>query len=152
MSDSFATSWTVVHQAPLSMGFPSQEYWSGLPFPFPGALSNTGITFTSAALADGFFTTDLPDKTSISDWKWSCSVVSDSLQPRVTVAHQAPPSTRFSRQEYWSGLPFPSPGDLPKPGIKPRCPALQAHAGRCFNLWATKIKMNQTHFPLLPCL
>ena len=43
-----------------------------------------------------------------------------------TVAHQAPPSMGFSRQEYWSGLPFPSPGDLPEPGIKPRSPALQA--------------------------
>ena len=43
-----------------------------------------------------------------------------------TVACQAPLSMRFSRQEYWSGLPFPSPGDLPNPGIKPRSPALQA--------------------------
>ena len=39
--------------------------------------------------------------------------------------YQAPPSMGFSRQEYWSGLPFPSPGDLPEPGIKPRSPALQ---------------------------
>ena len=43
-----------------------------------------------------------------------------------TVAWQAPPSMGFSRQEYWSGLPFPSPGDLPNPGIKPRSPELQA--------------------------
>ena len=46
-----------------------------------------------------------------------------------TVAHQAPLSMGFSRQEYWSGLPFPSPGDLPDPGIKPEsptAPALQA--------------------------
>ena len=43
-----------------------------------------------------------------------------------TVAYQAPPSMRFSRQEYWSGLPFPSPGDLPYPGIEPWSPALQA--------------------------
>ena len=43
-----------------------------------------------------------------------------------TVAHQAPLSMGFSRREYWSGLPFPSPGDLPKPGIDPRSPALQA--------------------------
>ena len=43
-----------------------------------------------------------------------------------TVAHQAHLSMGFSRQEYWSGLPFPSPGDLPNPGIKPRSPALQA--------------------------
>ena len=45
-----------------------------------------------------------------------------------TVAYQAPPSIGFSRQEYWSGLPFPSPGDLPDPGIKPRSPTFQADA------------------------
>ena len=45
-----------------------------------------------------------------------------------TVAYQAPPSMVFSRQEYWSGMPFPSPGDLPNPGIEPRSPALQADA------------------------
>ena len=43
-----------------------------------------------------------------------------------TVAYQAPPSMEFSRQEYWHGLPFPSPGDLPNPGIEPRSPTLQA--------------------------
>ena len=43
-----------------------------------------------------------------------------------TVAHQAPLSMGFSRQEYGSGLPFPSPGDLPDPGIEPRSPTLQA--------------------------
>ena len=43
-----------------------------------------------------------------------------------TVAHQTPPSMGFSRQESWSGLPFPSPGDLPDPGIEPRSPTLQA--------------------------
>ena len=43
-----------------------------------------------------------------------------------TVAHQAPLSMEFSSQEYWSGLPFPSPGDLPVPGIKPRSPTFQA--------------------------
>ena len=43
-----------------------------------------------------------------------------------TVARQAPLSVEFSRQEYWSGLPFPSPGDLPNPGIKPKSPALHA--------------------------
>ena len=42
------------------------------------------------------------------------------------VAHQAPLSMGFSRQEYWSGLPFPSPGDLPDPGIEPGSPALRA--------------------------
>ena len=43
-----------------------------------------------------------------------------------TVAHQAPLSMEFSMQEYWSGLPFPSPGDLPDPGIETGSPALQA--------------------------
>ena len=45
-----------------------------------------------------------------------------------TVAHQAPPSIEFSRQEYSSGLSFPSPEDLPDPGMEPRSPALQADA------------------------
>ena len=45
-----------------------------------------------------------------------------------TVAYQVSPFMGFSRQEYWSGVPFPSPGDLPNPGIKPESPALQADA------------------------
>ena len=47
----------------------------------------------------------------------ACSIVSDS-ETLWTLAHQAPPPMRFSRQEYWSGLTFPSPGDLPDPGIE----------------------------------
>ena len=43
-----------------------------------------------------------------------------------TVACHVPPAMGFSREEHWSGLPFPSPGDLPHPGIKPESPALQA--------------------------
>ena len=49
-----------------------------------------------------------------------------------TVAHQAPLFTGFSRQEYWSGLPFPSPGDLPDPGVEPKSPASLVLAGRFF--------------------
>jgi len=45
-----------------------------------------------------------------------------------TVAYQAPLSMGFSRQGYWSGLPFPSPGDLPNPGIEPGSPTLQGDA------------------------
>ena len=45
-----------------------------------------------------------------------------------TVAYQAPPSMEFFRQEYWGGLPLPSPGDLPHSGIEPRSPTLQADA------------------------
>ena len=53
--------------------------------------------------------------------------MSDSVTPR-TVAYQASQPMGFSRQEYWSGLPFPSPGDLPNPGIEPGSLALQADA------------------------
>ena len=52
----FVTLWTIAHQASLSMGFPSQEYWSGLPCPPPGDLSDSGIKPVSPALAGGFFT------------------------------------------------------------------------------------------------
>ena len=52
----------------------------------------------------------------------SCS----TLATAWTVAHQAPLSMGFSRQEYWRGLPFPSPGDLPNPGLEPEFPELQA--------------------------
>ena len=56
-----ATLWTVAHQAPMSMGFFKQEYWSRLPCPPPGDLPDLGIEFASLmspALADGFFTTN----------------------------------------------------------------------------------------------
>ena len=68
-------------------------------------------------------------------WLHQCGVVqsaeSEGAQSCLTVtpwavAYQAPLSMEFSRQEYWSGLPFPSPGDLLDPGIEPRSPALQA--------------------------
>ena len=56
-----------------------------------------------------------------------------------TVAYQAPPSMGFSRQESWSGLPFPFPGDLPDPESEPRDWTQVSHiGGRRFNLWATR--------------
>ena len=63
----------------------------------------------------------------MSEWVKSLSHVRLFATP-WTVAPQAPPYMGFSRQEYWSGLPFPSPGDLPDPGIEPRSPSLQADA------------------------
>ena len=57
MSDSFVTPWAIAHQAPLSMRFPRQEHWNGLPFPFPEDLPDPGIELTSA-LAGGLFTTE----------------------------------------------------------------------------------------------
>ena len=56
MSDSFVKPWTVAYQAPLSMGFPRQESWSGLPFSPPGDLPDPGIEPGSPALAGVFFT------------------------------------------------------------------------------------------------
>ena len=56
------------------------------------------------------------------------------------VAHQAPLCVGFSRQEYWSGLPFPSPGDLPDPGIEPISLAFPALAGRFFYLGSPDLR------------
>ena len=57
-----ATPWAVAHQAPLSVEFSRQEYWSGLPFPSLGDLSDTGIKLASSALAGGFFTAEQPER------------------------------------------------------------------------------------------
>ena len=84
-SMTLATPWTVAYEAPRSMAFPRQEYWSGLPFPSPVHESE----------------------------KWKLKVKLHSYVQLFatpwTIAHQAPPSMGFSRQEYWSGLPLPSP-------------------------------------------
>ena len=110
----------IVHQVPLSMGFSRQEYWSRLPFPSPGYISDPGIKLASPALAGRLFTLSHQGSPHfLMKRSESCSVVSDSFNPWTTW------STEFSRPEYWSGQPFPSPGDLPNPGIKPRSPALQ---------------------------
>ena len=69
-----------------------------------------------------------------------------------TVAYQAPRPMGFFRQEYWSRLPFPSPGDLPNPGIEPTSPAV---AGRFFTtrevFWATREPSSPTYTWLSPC-
>ena len=57
--------------------------------------------------------------------------------PKDCIAHQAPLSMGFPRQEYWRGLPFPSPGDLPNPGIEPVSPKSPELAGRSFTISAT---------------
>jgi len=62
MSDSSTTPWTIAHQAPLPMGFPRQEYWSGLPFPSLGDLPDPGIKLASPALQANFCTTEPPRK------------------------------------------------------------------------------------------
>ena len=115
------------YQAPLSMGFSRREYWSGLPFPSPGDLPNSGI---KSGLPHCRQTSEPPGKPRL---HWVFKKVKSLSRVRLfatpwTVADQAPPSMGFSWQQYWSGLPFPSPGDLPDPGIKPGSPAFQADA------------------------
>ena len=68
---------------------------------------------------------------------------------QLTIACQAPLSTGPSRQEYWSGLPFPSPGDLSDPRIKPKSPALQADSlpsdppGKPLEVWDPELKKDK---------
>ena len=66
MSDSLWTPWTGAQQAPLSMGFSRQEYWSGLPFPSPGELPNPGIELGSPTLQADSLQSELPGKPSLS--------------------------------------------------------------------------------------
>ena len=81
-----ATPWTIALQAPLSLGFSRQEYWSGLPFPSPV------IKYEVSEMSEG----KSLSRVQLFATSW-------------TVTYQVPPSLGFSRQEYWSGLPFPSP-------------------------------------------
>ena len=102
--------WTGAHQASLSMGFSRQEYWSGLPCPPPGDLSDPEIEPVSPACRQPkyYYESETPQLC------WSLWI------PRTIQ------SMEFSRPEYRSGEPFPSPGDLPNPGVKSRSPSLQA--------------------------
>ena len=105
------------------MGLSKQEYWSGLPLPSPGDLPNLGIEPTSPALKADSLPSEPPGK------MFSSVQALSHVQLFVTLwneALQAPLSMGCFRQEYWSGLPLPSPGDLPNPGIKLGSPALQA--------------------------
>ena len=90
-----------------SVGFPKQEYWSRLLFPSPGDLTNPGIEPESPALAGIFFFF-----LSLSHLVGGSGLVLKlhlTLTTLWTVAHQAPLSMGYPRQEYWSGWPFPSP-------------------------------------------
>ena len=91
------------------------EFWSGLPFPSPVDLSITGIEPRSPALEGDSLLSKPPGKPPNRSLLFATP---------WTVAYQVPLSMGFSRQEYRNGLPFPSPGDLPNPGIEPRSPAL----------------------------
>ena len=67
----FVTPWTLVHQAPLSMGFPRQGYWNGWPFPTPGDLSNPGIEPWSLALQADSLPSEPPGKPNKKAQKWT---------------------------------------------------------------------------------
>ena len=92
----------------------AQEYLSGKLIPSPVDLPNSGVKPGSPALQADSLPSELPGN----PWVKSLSHV-QLFATLWTVAHQAPPSMEFSRQEYWSGVPLPSPGDLPDPGIEP---------------------------------
>ena len=106
----FEILWTVAHQAPpLSMGFSRQEYWSGVPLSSPGDLPNPGIKLRSPTLRADALPSEPPGESLV-----VLLLLSRFSRVRLcatpwTAAHQAPPSQGFSRQEHWSGLPFPSP-------------------------------------------
>ena len=75
-----STPWTAAHQAPLSMGFPRQEYWNGLLCPSPGDLPNRGISPTFPPLAGGFFTTEPPGEPStLLGIAYSLQIAMDSM-------------------------------------------------------------------------
>ena len=108
------TPWTVAHKAPLSIEFLRQEYWNGLPLPSAGDLPTPGtepMFLMFATLAGNYL---VPSGKGFKSENVSHSVTRSTPW---TVAHQAPLAMEFSRKDYWSGLPFPFPGNLPDPGI-----------------------------------
>ena len=134
----FVTLWTVARQALLSVGFSRQEYWSRLPFPSPGDLPDPGIeppSPVSPALQVNF----IPAIKEARGCQVNMTLLltlrmcSVQLLSRVrlfatlwTVARQASLSVECCREEYWSGLPSPPPGDIPDPGIEPTSPVSPA--------------------------
>ena len=139
MSDC-ATPWTVALQAPLSMEFSRQEYWSGLPCPPPGDLTfwNSWVKASESCtgplhMADEFQTPAqsafIVCVVSLFSCVWLCKPMDCS--PPVSSVHG------ILQQEYWSGLPCPSPGELPDPGIKPVSLKSPALAGGFFTTGAT---------------
>ena len=117
-----ATPWTAAYQAPPSMGFSRQEYWSGVSLPSPGtfivssklqlSVCNYGefVTIMSSDFISSCFISLIPLLLLLSRF----SHVQLCATP-WTAAHQSPPSMGFSRQEYWSGVPLPSPTNATRP-------------------------------------
>ena len=95
------TPWTVARQAPLSMGFPRQEYWSGLLFPSPGDLPNPGIKPLSPALTGRFFTVESPGKpfSSIAGTKAQVFQIPDDPASYHTTIYESGLKTAEKQQE-----------------------------------------------------
>ena len=134
----FGIPWTVVYQAPPSMEFSKQEYWSVLPFPSPEDLPDPAIKPTATATAKSLQScptlcdpidgsppgSPVPGILQARPLEWAAIAFSNAGKWKVkvkslsrvwllatpwTAAYQAPPSMGFSRQEYWTGVPLPSP-------------------------------------------
>ena len=118
----FVTPWAVAYKAPLSMEFSRQEYWSGLPFPSPGDLPNSGIEPGSPALQAVTLPSEPPGYPLRLLLLLSHFSRVQLCATPSTAAHQAPPPLGFSRQEHWSGLPFPSP--MHESEVAQSCPTL----------------------------
>ena len=118
-----------LYSARLLCSWDFPEYWSGWPFPSTGDLPEPGIEPEFLWQVDSLMLRHLGSPFTLES---KVKVVTGHSSLALlfviswTVARQTPLSMGFSRQEYWSGLPFPSPEDLPDPGIKPGFPALQA--------------------------
>ena len=144
----FATLWTVAFQVPLSMGFSSQEYWIGLPFPPQGNLPNLEIeptTLMSLALAGGFFTTSVTwEEVNTKSFNIVCCCCLNVLLFATpwTIALQVFPVHGILQQECLGGLSLPSPGDLPNPGIKLRCLASPASHANSLSVVLPILKMS----------
>ena len=118
----FAAPWTLARQAPLSMEFFRQEYWSGLPTSYSrGSSQLRDWTTVSCISCVGFFTSSATWEAPIKSLSvaQSCPTLCDPMDcsPPGFSVHG------ISQARYWSGLPSPSPGDLPNSGIKPVFPA-----------------------------
>ena len=98
------TPWTVARQAPLSMEFSRQDYWSALPLPSPGIFPTWGLILVSC-IAGRVFTVLATAAAAAAKSLQSCPILCNPIDG----SHQAPPSLGFSRKEHWSGLPFPFP-------------------------------------------
>ena len=113
MSNS-ATPWTIAHQAPLCMEFSRQEYWSELPFPFPGNLPNPGIELRSPALQADALPSELQGK-SESEVTQLCLTLYDFMD--CSLPGSSVHGIFQARILEW--VAFPTPGNILNPGIKP---------------------------------